>query len=288
MEKLSIFGGKGFIGSNFARRYPEVSNVIDRNSKIPYDDNILYLISTTDNYNVFTDLHLDIDTNLNKLMEIIPNVKGTVNFVSSWFVYGNGYEDLNNEASEDDPCNPRGFYSITKKAAEDLLISYCKTFNKNYRIIRLCNVIGGDPGAGKKKNALEFLIGNIINNEDVLVYTGNNYRNFLHVDDVSDALKLITESGELNTVYNVGSVSSTRLLDILEYVKFKCNSTSNLNFTVPTSFHTIIQTPNFFMNTNKVRGLGFVQKYDVYEAFDRVILRLGKDLTKKQLQSSLM
>ena len=57
--------------------------------------------------------------------------------------------------NESQPCDPKGFYSITKKCAEDLLISFCNTFGVKYRIIRLCNVMGkGDKGASSKKNAI--------------------------------------------------------------------------------------------------------------------------------------
>ena len=48
-------------------------------------------------------------------------------------------------------CNPKGFYSITKKCAEDLIISFSETFNINYRIIRLSNVLGkGDQKISNK------------------------------------------------------------------------------------------------------------------------------------------
>ena len=271
MEKLSIFGGKGFIGGKFADRWPHISNVMERNANVPQDKDALYLISTTHNYNVHGDVHLDINTNLNKLMDVLPNVKGTFNFISSWFVYGSGYETQYEPAKEISPTNPKGFYSITKKTAEDLTVSYCRTFARDYRIMRLCNVIGGDPSAGKQKNALEFLIGKIIRNESIDLYTGHNFRNYLHVDDVCDAIELVLRKGDLNTIYNIGSTDSTRLIDIVEYARHKVGSTSPINLVVPPRFHDIIQTKNFFMNCDKLRGLGFVQKYDVYQSVDRII-----------------
>ena len=38
-------------------------------------------------------------------------------------------------------CDPKGFYSITKRTAEQLLISYCETFNIKYRIVRILCVV---------------------------------------------------------------------------------------------------------------------------------------------------
>ena len=46
------------------------------------------------------------------------------------------------DTKESDYCDPTGFYSITKRAAEQLIISYCNTFNLKYRILRLTNIIG--------------------------------------------------------------------------------------------------------------------------------------------------
>lgn len=282
MEKLSIFGGTGFIGKRYLERYPD-NVLIKRNSNFPETKDSLYLISTTNNYNVFSDLHLDIDTNLMKFMSVLKNSKGTMNFISSWFVYGEGHGNQFNAAHEDSAKNPTGFYSITKSCAEDLLISYSKTFNKNYRIIRLCNVIGGDPGFGKKKNALEFLVDKIVKNEDVEIYDGDNYRNYLHVDDVCDAIKLIVENGDLNEVYNVGSNVSHRLIDLMYYVKEVSESESKIKLVRTPKFHEIVQTKDFFMNTNKLKGLGFFEKYTIYEVLNRLIIKNLRNNAEEKL-----
>ena len=138
MNEISIYGSTGFIGSEYHRLYG--GHRIPRNKYLPKTDNLLYFISTVDNYNIFNNYTKDIDTNLTVLMEVLnmsrrmyPNF--TFNFISSWFVYGiNSSQPI----SESHRCNPTGFYSITKKCAEDLLISFCKTFEINYRIIRIC------------------------------------------------------------------------------------------------------------------------------------------------------
>ena len=87
MGKLSIFGGTGFVGSNFVKLYPDKCNIIERENNVPIDHDVLYLISTTHNYHVFSDVHLDVNTNLTKLLNVLPNTKGTFNFISSWFAY---------------------------------------------------------------------------------------------------------------------------------------------------------------------------------------------------------
>ena len=89
--KIDLFGGTGFIGSEFAHLFQKETYLHPREDTVPVSENILYMISTTDNYNVFNNLYLDVNTNIIKLLNVLENSKNknlTFNFVSSWFVYG--------------------------------------------------------------------------------------------------------------------------------------------------------------------------------------------------------
>jgi dTDP-glucose 4,6-dehydratase len=91
MSKISVFGSSGFIGKRFTELYPNETVKVKREENKASTDNLLYLISTVDNYNIHNNLHIDIDTNLSKLMDVIKANKNenlVFNFVSSWFVYG--------------------------------------------------------------------------------------------------------------------------------------------------------------------------------------------------------
>ena len=202
-NKLSIFGATGFVGGCYAEMYKDEIEKIDRNSTIAKTKDILYFISTVHNYNVFTNPFLDIDTNLTHLMRVLENFKNTYskgatfNFISSWFVYG---EVDKFPVSESVPCNPKGFYSITKRTAEQLIISYCETFKLNYRILRLCNVYGlGDTKSSIKRNALQYLINEIVNNRDINLYNGGTDTiDFLYVKDVCRAIECCIKSSHVN------------------------------------------------------------------------------------------
>jgi nucleoside-diphosphate-sugar epimerase len=69
MINVSVFGSTGFIGSNFANANSELVDRVDRDKPNPKYDQILYAIGTTDNYNVFENPKLDIETNLIKLID---------------------------------------------------------------------------------------------------------------------------------------------------------------------------------------------------------------------------
>jgi nucleoside-diphosphate-sugar epimerase len=257
---ISVYGSTGFVGSRFCNLYPH--NVVkqNRDERKPRTKEILYLISTVDNYNVHSNITLDVETNLKILCEVLDYCRDeeiVFNFVSSWFVYG----EVELPAKEDMHCSPTGFYSITKKAAEDLLISFCRTYHVNYRIMRLCNVMGkGDGKTSSKKNALAHMINLMKNNEDVYVYDdGTPLRDVMHVNDVCSAIKLILDKGELNQIYNIGSGQSTQIGDIIRKAKEYLNSGSQIKSKESPEFHKIVQAKDFWLDTTKLKKLGFQQ-----------------------------
>lgn len=269
-NKLSIFGGNGFIGRHYCKTYPNCI-IQERNDRKPITNNILYFISTVDNYNIFKDITLDVETNLKVLCEVMDNCKEndmTINFVSSWFVYG----DTKMPASESSICFPKGFYSITKKAAEDLLISFCETYKQKYRILRLCNVMGlGDKKSSSKKNALTHIINLLKKNKEVCLYDkGKPTRDILHVSDICEAIRIVCNEGEENTIYNIGRGEPTEIGYIIDYAKKILNSSSIITYVEAPEFHKIVQVKDFSMDTRKVRQLGFKPKYSVNKIIEEL------------------
>ena len=67
----SVFGGTGFVGGNFCDCFSENVIIQKREDRKPSTKNILYFISTVDNYNVFNNITLDVETNLKVLCEVL-------------------------------------------------------------------------------------------------------------------------------------------------------------------------------------------------------------------------
>lgn len=264
---INIFGGTGFIGGRFCELYPTtIKN--SRNDYTPKTNNILYGISTIDNYNIHQDLFLDIDTNLTVLMKVLSNIDKTdkelvFNFISSWFVYG---KNNNTPFREDDlNCNPTGFYSITKRCAEQMLISFCETFGIKYRIFRLANVLGEtDTKISKKKNALQYLIKEIVHNNDVeLYYGGNVLRDYIYVDDVCHAIKHCMDHAPVNQVINIGSGKPYLFLNIIKKAISYSESSSNIIDIYPTHFHNVVQVKDSYLDTTKLKNFGYEYQFDI-------------------------
>ena len=257
MNKLSVYGATGFIGGTFCNLYPDEIVKIPREERKPSSKDIIYFISTTTNSHVFEDLHKDVDTNLTVLMDVLEHCKDeniTFNFVSSAFVYGTDIID----AKEDDVCEPGGFYSITKRCAEQLLISYCKTFGVKYRILRIANVYGDDKTVSAKKNVLKFLIGLMKEDKDLVLYDdGMQLRDYMHVGDICRAMKLVMEKGEINSIYNIVTGNSLPFKNIMEKARDFLGSKSKFNYVDYPEFNKIAQAYNYSVNGDKLKALGF-------------------------------
>lgn len=275
MKKINVFGGTGFIGSKFCNLYSEEVIVNSREDYKPQSEEILYFISTIDNYNIHTDLHVDVDTNLKVLLNVLEHIKNnpntTFNFVSSWFVYGQN--DRTPFKEDDLGCNPTGFYSITKRCAEQLIISFCNTYNVKYRIFRLANVLGeGDQKISKKKNALQFLIKEIVEGKDVeLYYGGNVLRDYIYVDDVCQAIYHCIENAPVDQIINIGSGKPYLFLNIIKKAIKKTNSASKIIEIQPTHFHNIVQVKNSYLDTTKLNNFGYECQYGIDEIVQKLV-----------------
>jgi nucleoside-diphosphate-sugar epimerase len=258
MTKISVYGGTGFIGGAFCNLFSDKVIKVSREERTPPSEDILYFISTTTNYNVFDSLTLDINTNLNILMEVLSYCKSsniTFNYVSSGFVYGNDIID----AKETDIPDPRGFYSITKRAAEQLIISFCETFECKYRIFRLANVYGTDKTISSKKNALGFLINKLKNNEDIQMYDGGKVlRDYMHVDDYCLAIMHLIENSKTNEIYNIASGQPWVFYDIIDIAKEFLKSESSILSIDPPKFYSKVQAKNFTLSIDKLKDTRFI------------------------------
>ncbi len=280
-NKVSVYGGFGFVLGEFCRQFPDISVRVPKEQLEPITPLILYGVSTTDNYNVFDNPTLDIETNLIHLMEVLDAChkkygnKFEFIYTSSWFVYGRSEFPMveNFPIHEEAPCHPTGFYSITKYSAEMLLQSYCETFKIPYRILRLANVLGHrDRNVSKKKNALQFLIDKLVHNEDIELYDGGKfYRDYIDVRDAARAIRLVMESGT-EPVYNISNGTSHLFKDLIDHaVKYSGTKGNVWEMVQKPEFHSVVQSKDIFLSNEKLKKLGYEPKYKIQETIEEII-----------------
>lgn len=271
---ISVYGSTGFIGSRYCEMFP-YTIPIPREQNDPLSNEVLCFISTTHNYNIFTEPHKDIDTNLIKLIDILEacrkkNPNTIFNFVSSWFVYG---MNCTQDTKETDICDPTGFYSITKRAAEQMLVCYCKTMGINYRIMRLTNIIGtGDKNVSAKKNAIQYMIGLLKKNETVKLYDrGSNVRDFMYVDDACRAIDVCIQNIPIGETINISNSEPISVYEVIDYAKKKLNSSSEIVSIDTPEFHKVVQVTNVCLNNEKLLSYGYSPSIHTFEGIDRIL-----------------
>lgn len=274
MNSISVYGGNGFVGSRFCSLYPD-SIKIQREENSPKSKCVLYFISTVHNYNIFTDPHKDIDTNLSKLIDVLEACRASstdtvFNFVSSWFVYG---MNCTMNTKEDTPCDPTGFYSITKRAAEQLLTCYCNTYGMKYRILRLTNIIGeGDKKASLKKNAVQYMMDMLKRGEPIKLYdNGSNIRDFMYVEDTCRAIRTCVECAPVNETINISNSEPHTIGSIIHHAKEKLNSSSEILSVETPHFHKVVQVKDVCLNNHKLLSYGYTPSIHTFEAVDRIL-----------------
>jgi len=176
--------------------------------------------------------------------------------------------------TEDSYCNPTGFYSITARAREQLLISYCMAFGIKYKILRLANVLGSkDTKVSKKKNALQYLIQRIVMDEPIELYdNGEFYRDYIDVRDCARAIKMCMESSLPYTIYNIASGKSSKFGDLIEFaVDYSGSKSTVWDKLDKPEFHTLVQSKNISLSNVRLLETGYAPKYTIEDTIRDII-----------------
>ena len=256
MKKMKsiVTGGAGFIGSNLVDKLVDEGHkviVIDnfisgKKSNLSHhskkDINIVKLdISKNKNLaNHFKGVNYVF--HFAGLAEILPsfedpkkyfinNTFGTLNileaakkvkinkfiYAASSSCYGITKKIPTKETDKIDIKNP---YSFTKFLGEELVIKYAKNFNMPNISCRFFNVYGPRLNTKGQYGAV---FSNFLNQKKTkkpltIVGNGKQTRDFIHVDDLTNALIKIVKSNLKNKVYNLGSGKETSINKIASII----------------------------------------------------------------------
>ena len=109
---------------------------------------------------------------------------------------------------ENSPIKINNIYEYLKFLSEQILINSNNSY-LNYQILRLSNVYGENKSKYIQKNrqVISKVIENAFKEKEIKIFgSGNYYRDFIHVRDVSEAIFRVVAGIILkNEVYNIGS-----------------------------------------------------------------------------------
>ena len=240
--KLLIIGSKGFIGSNILIYFESIGydvfscDFLDIRNKENYfrinpfnsDYNEIFekhkfdlVINCAGSANVAASIenpYFDFDLNVNVVSKILgaiykTNPKTKFINISSAAVYGNP-QSLPVKTEYAENSNPISPYGVHKRISEILLKYYHDSFGIPTCSLRVFSAYGN----GQKKLLLWDLFqkfSDTSKNNVELFGTGNETRDFIHMDDIIQQIQLVIDNADFNgESINIGNGVDTRISEI--------------------------------------------------------------------------
>jgi dTDP-glucose 4,6-dehydratase len=241
MTRMLVTGGAGFIGSNFVhytvRNHPEyevcvldaltyagdnttLSAVADQiefvhgdicdtdvaNRLVAKSDLIVHFAAESHVDNSLHDPEPFVRSNVigtYTLLEAVRRHGGRFHHISTDEVFGDLQLDAADQFSEETPYDPSSPYSATKAGSDMLVRAWARSFGVAATISNCAN------NYGPYQHVEKFLprqITNILRGDRPKLYgSGENVREWTHVDDHNAAVHLILSQGKLGETYLIGS-----------------------------------------------------------------------------------
>lgn len=169
--------------------------------------------------------------------------------------------------TEDMALQSGDVYSTSKACGDLVAQSYAKSYNLNINIVRSANIYGaGDMNLSR---IIPNTILRILNNEKPIIYSGviEYKREFVYVDDVCEAYKLISEKGVSGEAYNIGTNEVYRVGDIVEMICEEMNWTNGVEI-ITKSFSEITTQ---YLSSEKLKQLGWQPKISMKDGIKKTI-----------------
>lgn len=204
----------------------------------------------------------------NVLMSMMENNVKNIVFSSGSGVYGDQKDKLLDE--DFGPLLPVSFYGASKLCAEAYISSFCGMKDFKAYIFRFANVVGYRQTHGV---AYDFYY-KLKQNNATLEVLGDGYqsKSYIDVDDIYNAIQLaLNKQTKSIDIYNIGTNDYVTVRDI---VKIVLNALGLNDVTVnfgEDSFGWVGDVPVVRFSSEKIRALGWENKYTSHQAIERAI-----------------
>ena len=214
-----------------------------------------------------------VQCNRNPMLAFKVNVEGTLNllensakkgveyfiFPSSSAVYGNLSEDM---AKEDMPTKPLNNYGAMKVSCEALCLGYYNSYGLGTVILRFTNIYGVGTYPKWRTVVSNFIL-RALKGEPLTIHgTGEQRRDFVHIDDVIEIYKLVITPKAKGETFNAGSGYTASVKELAEIIK---EISSKKGKEVKITFEKAREPKErtFGYDIGKLKSLGFKPKYDI-------------------------
>lgn len=207
-----------------------------------------------------------VETNVNGTAHLLQMTKakrqhGAPHFIhiSTDEVYGAVEEG---KATTDSPLLPTSPYAASKAAADLLVQAWGKTFGLPYSIIRPTNAYG--PNQYPEKLIPKCVRSLMLGREIPLHGDGTQTRQWLHVDDLADAILLILDKGEKG-IWNVGGNTHAAVGEVAAQVCFLMQPHQNAYTLMRTGYERAACDARYAVDDTPMYGLGWAPSGDFWK-----------------------
>jgi nucleoside-diphosphate-sugar epimerase len=213
---VTVLGAGGFIGRHVVDRLSALGvdcHAPARNADLRGEKlgRVIYCIGLTADFR--TRLIETVEAHVGRLLALLRNCDfDSVTYLSSTRCYG----QREGTAAEDDALSVRpdevsDLYNISKLMGESLLLS---TLGRRATVVRLSNVYGDDFAS---ENFLSDVIKDAVTRRHVVIRSSpDSAKDYVSVNDVSDAVCRIATSEPQHRIYNLAAGENVSHLEIIE------------------------------------------------------------------------
>ena len=286
--KITVTGGSGFLGSHVAdvlgHKGHKVTIFDKKKSKWLRDDQKM-IVGDIFNYNALENAirsnkivyNFAALSDLNQAMHqplsfAKVNILGTVQALNLCLKYK--VRRFIHASSIYATSSQGGFYSCSKRAAEDYLVEFKKSYKLNYTILRFGSVYGP---RSDKNNGIKIILDKAISQKKI-IYLGNKkaVRKYINVFDAAKACVEILKSRYENKCVVLTGQKSIKISKLLKFLAKILNINSKIIFKDEkgNTGH-YIKKPSLY-NAKKGRRLLLRSSIDFHDG----LLRLIRDIKK--------
>ncbi len=173
---------------------------------------------------------------------------------------------------ENSKIHPTSIYGITKQNQEQMIMLMGKTLKIPTVSLRYQNVYGpGQSLSNPYTGILSIFSTQIGNHEDLNIFEdGKESRDFVYIDDITDATILAIEKEEANNeIFNVGYGEITNVLNVANLLKANYNSNVKINIS---GNYRLGDIRHNVADINKIKNLlGYSPRYSFSKGIERFV-----------------
>ena len=242
---ILLVGGSGFLGSHIAKNLRQGGinvAVLDRNEPSAPDvesfvgdlrditllrtalsqySRVIYLAHESHAAPSADNLPANFLSNLSLFLHVLTEARDSkisefTLLSSGGAVYGEALCPL---VSEEHPKNPRSPYGVAKITMESYLSMAASQDGFRHLIIRPSNPYGPGQNFRAAQGIVAVALAKIARNEQLVIQgDGSAIKDYVFIDDFSDAVSLLLTTSEATGAFNIGSGQGTTIIELLSAV----------------------------------------------------------------------